>query len=128
MLEQLKIDKEFTQDQIDQMSDSFIRYLLEMVNIGVKIEESHMASILEIVLIKYGTNIELLDDLVEVVSALKELDDLDSVLKQFPDNEVQKAYDQIKLALKKVEEQIQKLMKEDEYASISNNESASELS
>jgi len=128
MLEQLKIDKEFTQDQIDQMSDSFIKYLLEMANMGVKIEESHLANILAIVLIKYGTNIELSDDLTDIVSALKEIDDVNSVVKQFPEIEIQKAYDQIKLDLKQVEKQIQEIMEEEEYASFSNNESIVELS
>jgi len=111
VLEQLKIDQEFTQAQIDQMADSFVRYILEIAEWGEKIDEHHMDAILEIVLIKYGTNIELSDDLMEIIAKLKDLN-LNSVLKQFPENEVQRAFEHIKLALSEVEEHLQRNMEE----------------
>lgn len=114
MLNQLKIEEEFTQDMIDQMSDSFVKYILEIASWGETIDENHMDAILEIVLIKYGTNIELPDDLIEIVTIFKELGNLNSVLKQFPESEVQRAFEQIKSTLNEVEKQIKETMEEQE--------------
>ena len=114
MLNQLKIDEQFTQDKIDQMTNSFVKYILEMATWGEDIDENKMDAILEIVLIKYGTNIELPDDLGEIVTILKELGNLNSVLKQFPESEVQRAFEQIRSALIEVENQIKKSVEEQE--------------
>lgn len=120
MLENLQIDQEFTQAKIEQMADSFVKYVLEMAELGEKINEDHMDALLEIVLIKYGTNMELSDDINEIVMKVKELN-LDSILKQFPESEVQRAFEHIKLALTKVEEQIQNFMEKEEYTTDSCN-------
>lgn len=113
MKEQLTVDQEFTPDKIDQISNSFVKYLLEMRSTGKKIDESHMEAVFEIALIKHGTNIEMPDDLVEIVNKLKQIGDLDSVLNQFPESEVQKAFEQIKSDLKEVKEQLKQTMDED---------------
>ncbi|MFZ3130819.1 MAG: hypothetical protein WA125_06875, partial [Desulfosporosinus sp.] len=62
MKEQLKVDQEFTNDKIAQMSVSFARYYYEMSSMGENMDDRHMDAILEIVLLKHGTNIELPDD------------------------------------------------------------------
>ncbi|MFZ3129963.1 MAG: hypothetical protein WA125_02390 [Desulfosporosinus sp.] len=113
MKEQLKVDQEFIPDKIDQMSNSFVKYFLEMASTGEKMDESHMEAIFEIVLIKHGTNLELPDDFIEIVNGLKQIDDVDLVLNQFPESEVERAFEQIRLDLHEVKEHIQQNMDED---------------
>ncbi|MFZ3133001.1 MAG: hypothetical protein WA125_18310, partial [Desulfosporosinus sp.] len=92
---------------------SFARYYYEMSSMGENMDDRHMDAILEIVLLKHGTNIELPDDLLEIVTTLKEMGPLDPILKQFPESEVQRAFEQIKLDFEKVENQFQEFMDEE---------------
>jgi len=119
MLEQLKIDQEFTQKKIDNMADDFIKYVIEISKWGTNLDENAISYLIQILLLKYFTNITLSDDLIDIITTLKPIEgEIGSIMKQFSEAELIKAINKIKSTSDDVEKKIQELMESEEYANL----------
>jgi len=119
MLNGLMLDQEFIPEKLDVMTEAFVKCIIEISKTSTNIDEEVINSIVQILHLKYFTNMPLSDDFVDIIESLRPIENqISSIMQQFPETELLKALDKIKSTSSEVERQIQELTEHGEYAGL----------